>query len=55
VRHVDLSATPAISRIRRPRRSISSIEDGAFAEIDIDVDIPNYRFAMFRFTAAPRP
>jgi hypothetical protein len=30
-------------------------EDGAFAEIDIDVDIPNYRFALFRFTAARRP
>jgi hypothetical protein len=30
-------------------------EDGAFAEIDIEVDIPNYRFAMFRFTAARRP
>jgi hypothetical protein len=30
-------------------------EDGAFTEIDIEVDIPNYRFAMFRFTAARRP
>jgi hypothetical protein len=30
-------------------------EDSAFAEIDVDVDIPNYRFAMFRFTAARRP
>jgi hypothetical protein len=30
-------------------------EDGAFAEIDIEVDIPNYRFAMFRFTVARRP
>jgi hypothetical protein len=30
-------------------------EDGAFAEIDIEVDIPNYRFAMFRFTAARQP
>jgi hypothetical protein len=28
--------------------------DGAFTEIDIEVDIPNYRFAMFRFTAARR-
>jgi hypothetical protein len=27
-------------------------EDGAFAEIDVDVDVPNYRFAMFRFTTA---
>jgi hypothetical protein len=30
-------------------------EDSAFAEIDIDVDIPNYRFAMFRLMAARRP
>jgi precorrin-6B methylase 2 len=30
-------------------------EDGAFAEIDLEVDIPNYRFAMFRFRAARRP
>jgi hypothetical protein len=30
-------------------------EDGAFAEIDIDVDIPNYRFAMFRFAATRQP
>jgi hypothetical protein len=30
-------------------------EDGAFTEIDIEVDIPNYRFAMFRFTADRRP
>jgi precorrin-6B methylase 2 len=30
-------------------------EDGAFTEIDIEVDIPNYRFGMFRFTAARRP
>jgi len=30
-------------------------KNGAFAEIDIEVDIPNYRFAMFRFTAARRP
>jgi 16S rRNA A1518/A1519 N6-dimethyltransferase RsmA/KsgA/DIM1 with predicted DNA glycosylase/AP lyase activity len=29
-------------------------EDDAFAEIDVEVDIPNYRFAMFRFTAARR-
>jgi hypothetical protein len=29
-------------------------EDDAFAEIDIDVDIPTYRFAMFRFAAARR-
>ena len=29
-------------------------EDSAFTEIDIEVDIPNYRFAMFRFTAARR-
>src|SRR4051794_3703539 len=29
-------------------------KDGAFAEIDVEVDIPNYRFAMFRFTADPR-
>jgi hypothetical protein len=29
-------------------------EDSAFAEIDIDVDIPTYRFAMFRFAAARR-
>jgi hypothetical protein len=29
--------------------------DRAFAEIDIDVDIPNYRFAMFRLMAARRP
>jgi len=29
-------------------------EDGGFTEIDIEVDIPNYRFAMFRFTAARR-
>jgi hypothetical protein len=27
-------------------------DDGAFAEIDIEVDIASYRFAMFRFTAA---
>jgi hypothetical protein len=27
-------------------------EDGAFTEIEVEVDIPNYRFAMFRFTAA---
>jgi hypothetical protein len=25
-------------------------EDGAFTEIDIEVDIPNYRFGMFRLT-----
>jgi hypothetical protein len=30
-------------------------KDGAFAEIDVEVDIPNYRFAMFRFTAARLP
>jgi ferredoxin len=30
-------------------------EDDAFTEIDIEVDIPNYRFAMFRFAAAGRP
>jgi hypothetical protein len=30
-------------------------ENAAFAEIDIDVDIPNYRFAVFRFTAVPGP
>ncbi|HEV7406958.1 MAG TPA: hypothetical protein VGO01_00605 [Bradyrhizobium sp.] len=30
-------------------------EDGAFSEIDVEVDIPNYRFGMFRFTAARRP
>jgi hypothetical protein len=30
-------------------------KDGAFAEIDVEVDIPNYRFAMFRFKAARRP
>jgi hypothetical protein len=30
-------------------------DDGAFIEIDIEVDIPNYRFAMFRFAAARRP
>jgi hypothetical protein len=29
-------------------------EDGAFTELDIEVDIPNYRFAMFRFTATGR-
>src|SRR4051794_21147108 len=29
-------------------------KDGAFAEVDVEVDIPNYRFAMFRFTAARR-
>jgi hypothetical protein len=29
-------------------------KDGAFAEIDVEVDIPNYRFAMFRFTPARR-
>jgi precorrin-6B methylase 2 len=29
-------------------------EDGAFTEIDIEVDIPNYRFGMFRFTATGR-
>lgn len=23
-------------------------DDGAFAEIDLEVDIPNYRFGMFR-------
>jgi hypothetical protein len=28
--------------------------DGAFTEIEIEVDIPNYRFAMFRFTAGRR-
>jgi hypothetical protein len=30
-------------------------EDSAFAEIDVDVDIPTYRFAMFRFAAARHP
>jgi hypothetical protein len=30
-------------------------EDGAFTEIGIEVDIPNYRFGMFRFAAARRP
>jgi hypothetical protein len=30
-------------------------EDGGFTEIDVEVDIPNYRFGMFRFTAGPRP
>ncbi len=30
-------------------------EDSAFTEINVEVDIPNYRFAMFRFTAARRP
>ena len=30
-------------------------EDSAFAEIDIDVDIPNYRFAMFRIKGGRRP
>jgi hypothetical protein len=30
-------------------------QNNAFTEIDIEVDIPNYRFAMFRFTAARRP
>jgi precorrin-6B methylase 2 len=30
-------------------------EDRAFTEIDIEVDIPNYRFAMFRFAPARRP
>ncbi len=29
--------------------------NNAFTEIDIEVDIPNYRFAIFRFTAARRP
>jgi hypothetical protein len=29
-------------------------QNNAFAEIEIEVDIPNYRFAMFRFTAARR-
>jgi hypothetical protein len=29
--------------------------NGAFTEIDIEADIPNYRFAMFRMTAARRP
>ena len=29
-------------------------QNDAFTEIDIEVDIPNYRFAMFRFTAARR-
>jgi hypothetical protein len=28
-------------------------EDGAFTEIDIEVDIPNYRFAMFRPAGRP--
>lgn len=28
-------------------------KDGAFTEIEIEVDIPNYRFGMFRFTARP--
>jgi hypothetical protein len=30
-------------------------DDSAFTEIDIEVDIPNYRFAMFRFTPPRRP
>lgn len=29
-------------------------EDGAFTEIEVEVDIPNYRFAMFRFAATGR-
>ena len=29
-------------------------QNDAFTEIDIEVDIPNYRFAMFRFTATRR-
>jgi hypothetical protein len=29
-------------------------QNNAFTEIDIEVDIPNYRFAMFRSTAARR-
>jgi ferredoxin len=29
-------------------------KDDAFAEIDVEVDVPNYRFAMFRFMAARR-
>ena len=28
-------------------------EDGAFTEIDIEVDIPNYRFGMFRLAGRP--
>jgi hypothetical protein len=28
-------------------------QDGAFAEIDIEVDIPNYRFGMFRLAGRP--
>jgi hypothetical protein len=28
-------------------------EDGAFAEIDIEVDIPNYRFGLFCLTGRP--
>jgi hypothetical protein len=30
-------------------------QNSAFTEIDIEVDIPNYRFGMFRFTADRRP
>jgi hypothetical protein len=29
-------------------------EDGAFTEIEVEVDIPSYRFAIFRFTATGR-
>jgi precorrin-6B methylase 2 len=29
-------------------------QHGAFTEIEVEVDIPNYRFAMFRFTTARR-
>jgi hypothetical protein len=30
-------------------------EDGAFSEVDVKLDIPNYRFGMFRFRPAGRP
>jgi hypothetical protein len=54
-----------IDRLKRSRNRQTTViamnnivdafrEDGAFEEIDLKIDIPNYRFAMFRFRAARR-
>jgi precorrin-6B methylase 2 len=48
-----------IDRLKKSRNRLTTViamnnivdafrEDGAFSEIDIEVDIPNYRFGMFR-------